>query len=147
MEFKDVLLPGYLWEVGNGSSKTRTVAVTASDCPSAALLQERLETYCGGKAEGSAALLKGKRAKWRFPTHKLFVLFASLAALVSVPFAAQTEGTVSQVDTAGMMITMEDGTQVKVGPSVDLASIMPGTKVKVMTDDTDTATSVQVLEE
>ncbi len=79
--------------------------------------------------------------------HKLFVLFASSAALASVAFAAEMEGTVSQVDTAGMMITMEDGTQVKVGPSVDLASIMPGTKVKVMTDDTDTATSVEVLEE
>ena len=75
----------------------------------------------------------------------LATVAATAAMLVSV-HAAEMEGTVKAVDAAAMTVTMEDGTVVKVDASVSLAGVEAGKKVKVTTNESNTATNIEVVQ-
>ncbi|MDN2567321.1 DUF1344 domain-containing protein [Aquibium sp. A9E412] len=77
----------------------------------------------------------------------LAVLAASAAMLVSA-VAAEMEGTVKEVDAAGMTLVLEDGTALAVAEGVSLEGVEAGMTVRVTTDDATpaTATAVEVVE-
>jgi ABC-type amino acid transport substrate-binding protein len=77
---------------------------------------------------------------------KFLAIAAASAALLVSAFAAEMEAMVKEVDTAGMTLVLEDGTQLKVADGVSLDGVEAGKKVKVTTDDSGTATAVAVVE-
>ena len=68
-------------------------------------------------------------------THKQFAIglaLAVVALLTVVPIAgaADIEGTVTKVDMAGRVVTLDDGTALKVMNAAQLRDIKPGASVK-----------------
>ena len=60
-------------------------------------------------------------------------------------YAAEVEGTVQGVDEPSRTILLEDGTSYVAAESVDLVSLAPGAKVKIIYDDaTMQATTVEI---
>lgn len=78
---------------------------------------------------------------------KFLAVAAASAALLVSAIAAEMEAMVKDVDTAGMMLVLEDGTELKVADGVSLEGVEAGKKVKVTTDDAGTATAVELVAE
>ncbi|MBO6900068.1 MAG: DUF1344 domain-containing protein [Rhizobiaceae bacterium] len=78
---------------------------------------------------------------------KFLAVAAASAALLVSAIAAEMEAMVKDVDSAGMMLVLEDGTELKVADGVSLEGVEAGKKVKVTTDDAGTATAVELVAE
>lgn len=67
---------------------------------------------------------------------------AALLAGISVASAADVTGTIKSIDSAAMMITLDNGKSFKLPATVKITDWKVGEKVKVTTDDKNNVTAV-----
>ena len=77
---------------------------------------------------------------------KTFLMAAAgVAAMGSIAFAGEMEGTVKEVSKDKMSITLDNGMSAMAGDAMKLEGVMAGDKVKVMIDDKNMVTEVKKM--
>lgn len=77
---------------------------------------------------------------------KMFLIAAAgVAAMGSIAFAGEMEGTVKEVSKDKMSITLDNGMSAMAGDAMKLDGVMAGDKVKVTTDDKNMVTEVKKM--